>query len=244
MSRREGSAETDFDEVAEGAETANPLAPTGAEDKGGQASFAPSARALRRMPEGPGWPNNFPWFTHDGRTFASGLHSAENELRLTDVCTGESSVGVRRSGEITATSLAPDGATFCVAGRDGLAVYHLAAGSGVELPLKPEWHVTTLNVIDAAFSRDGKHIASVRAESGLLEVRDVGSSDVIFELEDFAAEYDKWSPGGVGYSEELLAVAGRRGDESERRVRLLPVASKYKDERILDLELEGHTGPS
>ena len=52
MSRREGSAEKDFDEAAEGAETANPLAATGAKDARGQASFAPSARALRRMPEG------------------------------------------------------------------------------------------------------------------------------------------------------------------------------------------------
>ena len=236
MSRREGSAEKDFDEAAE--KTANPLAATGAEDARGQTSFAPSARALRRMPEGPCWPNNFPWFSPDGRTFASGHHSAENELLLTDICTGESTVGVRRPGDIQATSLSPDGTTFCVAGADALAVYRLETGS-TKL-LEPNWEAlpTAGKFTDAAFSRDGQHIASVqsdRAGGGVVEVRDVRSANVMFGLAEFEGNRE---PGGLAYSAELLAVSGRWGQENGKLVRLLRVASEYELER--DLEVAGY----
>lgn len=243
MSRQDGSAEEkgrDGDD-----ETQNPLRVAVDDGRREQDARAPisSALSLRKMPEGSHWPNTYPWFSNDGCTFASGLHTAQNELLLTDVRTGKSTVGVQRSGEIKMTCLAPDGATFCVAGNDGLALYHLEEKSSTRHPLEPEWEVLTgTTIIDAAFSRDGKHLASVQNQSGLLQVWDIesGTTEPIFELADFAVGHCEGDAWAISYCEELLAVGGRRECASDKRVRLLKVASLYKEQETDDLKFEGH----
>eukprot|EP01043_Picozoa_sp_COSAG02_P072235 COSAG02_NODE_13528_length_1383_cov_0.925234_1_plen_359_part_10 len=244
MSRQEGSAaEKGIDDIDE---TANPLGVADQERMQGQKSLAPSGRrwrapppSLRKMPEGSNWPNTYPWFSNDGCTFASGHHTALNELLLTDVHTGESNVGVRCTGNIKTTCLAPDGVTFCVAGDDGIAVYRLEESA--KRPLNPTWQALAgTTIIDAAFSRDGKHLASVQNKSGLLQVWNMesGSTEPIFELGNFTVGWEGDSF-GISYSDDLLAIGGRREFPSEKRVRVLQVASMYKEQEV-ELELEGH----
>ena len=158
-------------------------------------------------------------FTPDGGTLIHG-GSEDTELSLWDLRTAKRAVGLTRTGSLVDTALSPDGSHMCVAARDGLGMYSFPCSAGDE----PLWDAEPGTAFcDAAFSRDGAMVASVREASGLVEIRDVASSEVLHVIENFPSGGDHGDdgPGALSFSDDVLAIAGRNGEPNAKQVRLL-----------------------
>ena len=158
-------------------------------------------------------------FTPDGGTLIHG-GSEDMELSLWDLRTAKRAVGLTRTGSLVDTALSPDGSHMCVAARDGLGMYSFPCSAADE----PLWDAEPGTAFcDAAFSRDGKMVASVREASGLVEIRDVASSEVLHVIENFPSGGDHGDdgPGALSFSDDVLAIAGRNGEPNAKQVRLL-----------------------
>lgn len=79
--------------------------------------------------------------------------------------------------------------------------------------------MTGTSFCDVAFSRDGAILASVQGETGLVEIRDPGSGEVLHKIDDFPAcfPFDGGSPHGLSFSAELLAIGGAEGQGQRAR---------------------------
>eukprot|EP01046_Picozoa_sp_COSAG06_P017165 COSAG06_NODE_1157_length_10466_cov_3.303752_2_plen_1487_part_00 len=177
---------------------------------------APSDRSLR-VASVRGRVTTGVWFSPNAETLV--ICSEAKELTFLDLRTAEARVGLTRSGDMITGSIAPDKKMFCVAAKDGLAVYELASDEQMSCTLLWEAMRGT-SFIDVDFSRDSSQIASVRA-GGLLEIRNARTSELIASVEDFPVALKDNEPGALSFSSALLAVGGRMGKRSDKQVRLL-----------------------
>ena len=167
------------------------------------------------------------------------IHGGNDQLELSvwHLRTGVRTVGLKRGGAIVTSTLSPDRTTVCVAAKDGLAMYRLTA-HGQSLTFKLLWEASSGTAFcDAAFSCDGKHVASIRGGSGVVEVRDVGSNSVVASIDDFpAAGWGTEFPYHLSYSSEWLAVGGSPQGAVHKQVRLYSLSSSpaYKEYKTLE----------
>ena len=181
------------------------------------AILSASSRALRRT-EATKQLKGGLCFAPDGRSLVHGGHD-DKELSLWDLRTAKRAVGLERTGGIICSTISPDGSRLCVAAADGLGMYRFPC-SGEE----PLWDAMPgTRFCDAASSRDGAMVGSVRAETGLVEIRDAETGATLHEIDDFPAcnPRNGGQPHGLSFSGELLAIAGRRKEPNQRQVRLV-----------------------
>ena len=108
----------------------------------------------------------------DGRTLVNG-GADDKELSLWDLRTAKRTVGLERTGGIICSAISPDGSRLCVAAKDGLGMYRFPC-SGEE----PLWDVMPgTTFCDAAFSRNGAMVGSVRGETVRKRFSPVGRND-------------------------------------------------------------------
>eukprot|EP01045_Picozoa_sp_COSAG04_P018668 COSAG04_NODE_1744_length_5718_cov_22.631073_3_plen_1026_part_00 len=156
-------------------------------------------------------------FTPDGRSLVHGGNE-DKELSLWDLRTAKRTVGLERTGGIFSSTISPDGSRLCVAAKDGLGMYRFPC-SGEQL-----WDAEPGTAFcDAAFSRDGAMVASVRTKTGLVEIRDAETGATLHAIDDFPAchPFVGGFSHGLSFSGELLAIGGRHGKPSARQVRLV-----------------------
>ena len=199
----------------------------GASRSVGPVGLAPSPRGRRRRPL---YSQPPPQATLHVRSFRAPPRSHEHAVLA---------AGERRATDAERVGGAGSGAAYgrllCIAARDGLAMYELtqqstSTSSGIsEGPhCNLVWETAQgTHFAAVAFSRDSHKVAAVRWDTGTLEIRDARSSTTLKEIDDFPAVYQEYGHNCISFTEELLAVTGRKDKPNQADVRLYQVNSDF-----------------
>ena len=191
---------------------------------------APADRALRETHQTKSLVFGGLYFTPDAQTLVHGDYHATG-LHLWDLRSGvRTDGGIERGAAIRTSAVSPEGRLLCIAALDGLAMFEFTQRSadGEEPRCEPLWEVEAgTHYAGVAFSRDSLLIAAVpwNQPTRHLEIRDALSSSIVKVIDDFPAVAEDVGMNAICFSDEVLAVAGKR---NSKEVRLYSVKSDFQ----------------
>ena len=139
------------------------------------------------------------------------VHAGDKQVSFWNLRTGNRAV-MRHTSTIRGFSLSFDGRWLCAATQAGLSVHSLPDFSNDDeepVVCQKLWEVEPgTGFWDAAFSHDSRIVASVRADTGLVEVWDAQTGRLLQSVPDFSAGPNADCP-ALDFSKTLLAAGGR-----------------------------------
>jgi WD40 repeat protein len=160
-----------------------------------------TGRAVREAVVGAAFESS--WFSPDGSWYGAG--GQDKKFTLWDLETGEATVAVTRSSNVLASSIAPDGQSFCVGTSDTIVeVFETRAGfaSIWSTELKAQ-------VCAAQFTPDSQYVATID-DKETVEVWDAKTGELHATLEWPGGT--RWGGHALSMATGWLAISGDRGE--------------------------------